>query len=754
MTISYVLAPLSSIQYVPFDVNNSLPIIIDGQAITTLNYMPYAQMETFKSDEPTTHKPTYQDEGGTVEHENPIRADAGGRFPLIYFETGGTEKYYLRIMDQDGKLIDDVNNFPPTEGGGTPVTTEIDFTNHILNGQFRYWRTRESDEITTTESYLADGGWTAKKSNASGTHTLSFKEFNLGQLTVPENPKYYLEYVCSVTGGGTIDAYYAVGDVFSFENVQITLQFVGWSPGSATVEAYWIQHFGTGGSADFPTLISSYSLTPTETKRYTTFVVPTTGGKTLGVGDKAILNIRYPDTVSTVRIANVAINLGDKALDYEYLTSVQESINTNAEDLPRVIEPTESGNLQKILPGSFRSVDLDLKPIWRRRVGHIFQYAFGTPIPDGEYKCDWGSYFRDTDEDLYNAIGNMYGPGEYGFSGHLTSNVGRIVNWIGGSVSDIVDSGTGFTFTKVQDGVDYGFLSNAYIDNATQPYVTVTNKANGVVIAASSGTTSFSFDIIQTGTASLPEITNIIPTATVVAGTYFLISSASTDYYPWFTIDGAGADPAVGGRTGILIPLLSTDTQTQISRKISNILKGAEIYDITFNAASTLSSGDYFSLDAVGQPYYVDAVIDGVDADPAPGGKKRLKVELDGTDTAAQVAQKYVDRIVSAQFQVPLYGGMFLRGWDHGAGNDPDAENRRYPIDYGSYTSGDAVGTYQADEMKNHGHKINGTWAQGVEAAVQNWGYLGDTPFTSSTSSVGGLETRPINNYVLYTIQR
>lgn len=47
--------------------------------------------------------------------------------------------------------------------------------------------------------------------------------------------------------------------------------------------------------------------------------------------------------------------------------------------------------------------------------------------------------------------------------------------------------------------------------------------------------------------------------------------------------------------------------------------------------------------------------------------------------------------------------GKFPRGWDHGAGRDPDAATR---TDRGDATTGDAVGTNQADALQGHNHQI------------------------------------------------
>jgi microcystin-dependent protein len=57
-----------------------------------------------------------------------------------------------------------------------------------------------------------------------------------------------------------------------------------------------------------------------------------------------------------------------------------------------------------------------------------------------------------------------------------------------------------------------------------------------------------------------------------------------------------------------------------------------------------------------------------------------------------------------SDFKVPDYRGYFLRGWDQGAGNDPNAASR---TDRGDGTTGDYVGTKQADEIESHVHSVN-----------------------------------------------
>lgn len=58
----------------------------------------------------------------------------------------------------------------------------------------------------------------------------------------------------------------------------------------------------------------------------------------------------------------------------------------------------------------------------------------------------------------------------------------------------------------------------------------------------------------------------------------------------------------------------------------------------------------------------------------------------------------------STTFNLPDYRGKFLRGYDNGAGNDPDAATRQ---DRGDGTTGDAVGTLQDGEMESHLHQVD-----------------------------------------------
>jgi microcystin-dependent protein len=96
----------------------------------------------------------------------------------------------------------------------------------------------------------------------------------------------------------------------------------------------------------------------------------------------------------------------------------------------------------------------------------------------------------------------------------------------------------------------------------------------------------------------------------------------------------------------------------------------------------------------------------------------------------------------STTFAVPDYRGLFLRGWAHGSGHDPDRASR---------TGGDIVGSYQADNIKSHRHVVKSSGDAGAGGGLAR----GDSKRNGTEYSeyVGGTETRPKNKAVMYIIK-
>lgn len=96
----------------------------------------------------------------------------------------------------------------------------------------------------------------------------------------------------------------------------------------------------------------------------------------------------------------------------------------------------------------------------------------------------------------------------------------------------------------------------------------------------------------------------------------------------------------------------------------------------------------------------------------------------------------------ATHFYLPDDRGKFERIWDHGVGIDPDAASR---TDRGDGTTGDEVGTEQAEDLLSHMHSIDRSDSLGTG------GNLARGSNTSSgaqnSNAAGGNETRPINTY-------
>lgn len=101
----------------------------------------------------------------------------------------------------------------------------------------------------------------------------------------------------------------------------------------------------------------------------------------------------------------------------------------------------------------------------------------------------------------------------------------------------------------------------------------------------------------------------------------------------------------------------------------------------------------------------------------------------------------------STTFNLPDMQGMFVRGWDHDANEDPDKEDR---TDRGDDTEGPHVGTRQPDAFKSHRHNIK-AWGSGSGAGIE--GYNKNSRYDQYTDYSGGSETRPKNIYLMFIIK-
>ena len=97
----------------------------------------------------------------------------------------------------------------------------------------------------------------------------------------------------------------------------------------------------------------------------------------------------------------------------------------------------------------------------------------------------------------------------------------------------------------------------------------------------------------------------------------------------------------------------------------------------------------------------------------------------------------------SSTFNLPDARGEFIRGWAHGSANDPDRAAR---TNRGDGTTGDVVGSKQADVFKSHDHTRSAYDGSSHNGYLRyDHGTASSPHAISNTGSTGDNETRPRN---------
>lgn len=132
----------------------------------------------------------------------------------------------------------------------------------------------------------------------------------------------------------------------------------------------------------------------------------------------------------------------------------------------------------------------------------------------------------------------------------------------------------------------------------------------------------------------------------------------------------------------------------------------------------------------------------------------------------AALANTWGTTNIGVTFKIPDLRGQFLRGWNHSSNADPEANGRTYadptnPHAGWTGSSGDAVGSRQADAFAQHHHDLSEMFLDAQSghgfagSAPRSNSNPGQAPWTTpvSVTAVGNTyETRPKNVAVMYVI--
>ena len=692
------------------------------------------------------NKPTYMDAAGTIPYDNPIRLDGKGQVsgPIYWLED---EPYCLFIYDSSGNLIKTIPNYFPPGAGSGPVTTINSDINYVINGQFRFNQgTITNDKfVANVPIKVAESGWDFIKNNTSATDQINFIKFNLGD-TIPEGtPIYYCQLNC--TGQGSSESFkyfrFKIPDVRFASNNPLTYMLWANSTPNLTIFMYVTQHFGTGGSgvsADVTTTFASPALNSTWQKFFGSNTLPSVGSKVIGSnGDDCLyITIGMPiNQAGIVNFVNVKLQDGTFVSPATPIYLPDPFPTTRGETMASQIpvpasDGSNNGQVLTVLDATSDNAELG----WASpsAVGDMVAYS-GDPtrLPLSRLLADGTKYdptAKSSDNIPYSRLYNKYlasgtatvtGPQwgngyDYLSAWNVSDNKIRVINNEIGAVSPIIDgtATTHFTFTTIQTGSNTNYNAIAYYKPSSGNFKLYCQySAYGGTQGP--GNSGFTYIELQAGTHIRDEISYWTIPALPTAGHYFQYYAGGTQYYVWFTIDGSGTDPAPGG-TGILCPLLSTDTLFDANLKLCAVINQEQLTFITTVAASAMTGGCFFeaftTAPSLGKQMAYWYKINGAGTAPTLPGFKLVEIDLEGTETNVDVANKTCIAMQNAFFQVPDGRGRFLIGTPT---NNPDAIYRD-GVNNGVW--GDQWGTSGDDFTGNHYHNVSGTLVGGTSGGT------------------------------------
>jgi len=705
-------------------------------------------------------------------------------------EDGNVQLYFADFFNSDGVFQFSREGFPNFfESGGT-VTTQIDI-NYIPNGQFRIHNdipitdTLELGQVREPITDIAVGGWSFNRPTASiARDFVTFQRIGSFVTNPEKSPRYAVEITCEAPNAGDTfkDLRVRFDDVNKFSSdtemftFGVTAKVV--SSGSIPVELIIIKNFGTGGDATTETNLTSFTVTSTFTPFFFSFVFGANTGKIIGQenDDYVELALRMPaNQLFDIEFTDALLTPGDvNAPVFNDTTSREFMYESLFDDTDIPLSDGSSIGLPLVLTKTGLRFD-------DSQVGHIFASTNKTP-GFGELEADGSQYetlahssdgipYSRLQRKLMNiAEGDLlpkWGTGRTFASTYYTNSAAtplagslRIANNSVGSITDYSDGSpaTGFTFHNIDSG---SINTNCWgLPFGTNSFYIWAKTAGEITPAAKidAATSGFTVSIIRdpvdeasVSPATAPVLTRITFSVVTIApatlaGKYFTFAlQGPTKYYVWYKLDGVGTDPAPAGFTGIEVDLLSTWNAQEVAYATAGAISGFKQTNIIETAAATIPQSSYFNLNASTINYYVWYNIDQAGTDPMVAARLPIEVDILSTDTISQVATKTLLSINSRYFATPDLRGMFLRGWDNGAGIDLDTQ-KRWAF-YNQNLSGDLLGTYQFDEIYQlqieDKNRPTGNATLSIDVA-DNF---------DTNNFYGGSESRPLNAYVNYVIK-
>lgn len=775
---------MPSLQEILFDKTTGQPLI-DGY------------VEFYRDLDRVTEKPVYEITGSPPNYSyvplsNPVVLSGIGTFmdnsnndiiPYMFPYDGTPDNttntidlYYVRVYDVEGNFQFDREAWPNLAASASSVN-DINI-NYIPNGQFLAYNNiglpLTTGLVPADTNEIAAGGWGYDRSGGTGASDfITFGQFG-GYVPIPGgSPKNYCRIVSTVAGTGYSTKYVRVRfpDVNKFASTTQTYTFsfyaIDNSGNSTNVQANLLKNFGAGGSTSTTVAIgSAITITSSYQQFNVSFSFGVNSGKTIGPGDYVEIALALPvGAIFDLSFTDGILASGTQVIIGYPAETVAQSLSVSVNGFIPVPDPSGMDNY---LPLVWTNSGM----IWDdSKISDIVSnLTFGGSDGNRLY-CDATYYFYNNFSALnipYSRLGNkifdtatscyFWGTGSGCISAITTALAGNIVICANsaGVVTATTDGtvGTGFSISTSQVGAaSNGY--NAYAGSTSDAIFYIQCQTMGVVSETvglgNSGFDSFQITIpginntdLSLGSRQVVEFATGSVTVASLSGKYIQFGKPGTQNYLWWTVDGAGSDPAPGG-TGIRVNLFSTWSLADAIHVTVEALNGNNLTTIVCTAASAITTASYFNTFGTVESYYVWYKKAGVGIDPAIVGRKGIEVDLAGTETPTQVASATLIAINKFSYAVPDLRGAFLKGYDDSGALDPSF-NSRFTQGYARNTP---LGNFQFSANLSHQHTY--TFPTTSTGRADGGDSL-TVPAQGSTVAQGGPESAPFNMNVQFYI--
>jgi hypothetical protein len=586
----------------------------------------------------TVKKPVYQLTGAPGSYaleplENPLTLSSVGTFQdelgnniQIYYypfegdpsdESSVYEKYYITVKSSEGVPQFTRENWPPIEDTGGN-NNNADIKNYIPNGQFLIYNDIISSDISDAQppyisqygilsQPIAQGGWFFQRS-IGGTSSFNNSFTYLGGVEVAglkDFPNAFFNFICdSYNSSDTIRDL-----VISFPGVH-TLSAAN-PPGSEPFDFFFasqsldantysfevrvIQNFGTGGSptATIDTLIDTVNVGSLD---YHNVIIPSFDSNTATLGtdknDYVAISIRGPASSFAAAFTDFALVVGDLILNFFPIETKSEVLSETI--YGRVFTPrTDGWNLYLTPQYTLEGTQFDMSEIGDIiPMTNVANFTNSLSTNTNRMMCDGNSYITAD----YSPLGIPFA---------------RLQSVLWNSTYKVPVTGTGLNFATV------------YVTANPSNQIRISTNKPGLqtLTADGSNPTGFLFYDLCLGVTTYAVIANL-------AG----LSSSS------FQVAGTLA--------GSVLAIASAGTSGFTVNQIYSSPKTKSLFSVDIGANPL--AGSYFTFSNTTTQFYAWFTINGVGADPAPGGTGIL-IPILSTYTTSETAQIIVNVISGYQ---------------------------------------------------------------------------------------------------------